>query len=382
MQKIQNKFLFIFALLFVFTLTGCTNSDENLENYYYVMAIGIDSSETTEINLSIQIASNSEQSNTGSGSSQSSSSNIYTVPCNSIDSGVSIFNNYLSKKINLSHCSAIIVSEDLAKKGIKTYINTLANNPEIRPTCNIIISSTSSLDALEKISNSNENFSAKFYEFIKNSTKYTGYSITPELSEFFYCINYGTNSSIATYALLSDDTIQNTGIAVFNNEYFITNLSVLDAVSYSIITNRLESSTISVKNPQNSDQLIDVLIKQIKTPSIQCSLVNNYPFIQINLSIEYDILSSSYDLNTDNFRKNELLEQTITSYIQEMILSFLYKVSHEYQIDICNFQNEFIKQYLTLEDFEKIHWSKIYKDSYFDVVVTGKIENSGMFSKN
>lgn len=315
------------------------------------------------------------------GSSQSSSSNIYTVPCNSIDSGISILNNYLSKKINLSHCSAIIVSEELAQKGIKPYINSLANNTEIRPTCNIMISSSTSKEALEKISTSSENFSSRFYEFIKSSTKYTGYSITPELSEFYYCLNYGTNSAIATYANVTEDTIQNTGIAIFNNEKLIDKLTVLDSISYSLLTNRFESATVSIKNPNNSDQIIDVLIRQIKTPQISCELVNNYPFIKINFGLEYDILSSSYKIDTDSFEGNVFLESVINKYIEEMITSFLYKISHKYNVDICNFQNEFAQKYLTLEEFEKIHWKEIYKDSYFEVNVTGKIENSGMFSR-
>ena len=44
----------------MFSLSGCTNSvEENLENYYYVMAIGLDTGTDTKINLSVQIASNS-----------------------------------------------------------------------------------------------------------------------------------------------------------------------------------------------------------------------------------------------------------------------------------------------------------------------------------
>lgn len=61
MKKFLNRFLFIF-LLFILTisLSGCTNSvEENLENYYYVMALGLDTGTDTKINLSVQIASNS-----------------------------------------------------------------------------------------------------------------------------------------------------------------------------------------------------------------------------------------------------------------------------------------------------------------------------------
>ena len=147
------------TIILLFCLTGCSNSDENLENHYYAMAIGIDSLESESgIKLSVQIATSSEDSSGDSSSSQSNSSNIYSVPCLSIDSGISILNNFLSKKINFSHCSAIIFSEDISKTGIKTYIGALGNNPEIRPTCNIIISNKTSLEALEKISNSSETF--------------------------------------------------------------------------------------------------------------------------------------------------------------------------------------------------------------------------------
>ena len=63
MRKILNRFSFIILLfLFIFFLSGCTNSvEENLENYYYVMAIGLDSGTDTKIKLSVQIASNSKR---------------------------------------------------------------------------------------------------------------------------------------------------------------------------------------------------------------------------------------------------------------------------------------------------------------------------------
>lgn len=76
-----------------------------------------------------------------------------------------------------------------------------------------------------------------------------------------------------------------------------------------------------------------------------------------------------------------MLEKAIDEYVQEMVSTFLYEISHKYNVDICNFQNRFSEKYLTLEDFEKIHWNEIYPSSYFKVKVTGKIENSGMFSR-
>ena len=380
MNQLKNSLLIIIVITSCFLLSGCTNPKENLENYYYVMAIGIDSTTEGNINLSVQIASNSNQSSSDKETSQSSTSNIYTVPCYSIDSGLTILNNYLSKKLNLSHCSAIIFSEEIAKKGIKNYINSLGNNLEIRPTCNIIISSTTGLDALETISNSNEQFTSKFYEFIKNSAKYTGYSINPELSEFFYCINMRTSPAIATYATISNKAIQNTGIAIFDDDKFLSDLTVLDSMSYSLIANRLEGATLTIKNPYDLSELIDVEIEQVKKPSISCYLINNYPYIKINLYLEYSLLSSSYSIDTKTISGNKHLKNAINSYIQEMVLSFLYETSHKYNIDLCNFRNIISSNYLTLDEFNKIHWEEIYKDSHFTVNIHGEITDLGIFS--
>ena len=148
-----------------------------------------------------------------------------------------------------------------------------------------------------------------------------------------------------------------------------------------MISDRLEASTISIKSPENQDKLIDVLIKQTKKPEIKCNIINSYPYIKAKLFLEYEVLSSTYELDSDNFKENNLLEQEINSYIQEMVSSFLYKISHKYNVDLCNFENKLLENYLTLDEFEKVHWNEIYSDSYFDVEIKGDITSLGMFSQ-
>lgn len=250
-MKLNKIILFIVLFLSIFILTGCQSSNQNVENFYYVVAIGIDKSENSTLNLSIQLASLSDSSGS-SDSAQSSSSSIYNTECNSFENGVSIFNNYLSKKLNFSHCSAIIFSEEFAKDGIGDYINIFANNPEIRPTCKVIISDSEAEKTLECISNSHENFSAKLYEFIINSSEYTGFSINPELNDVFYTLTSNAKNMVATYARISEDNIlQNTGVAIFDGDKFIDSLCVIDSICYSIITNQLNSCVLSIREPIN-----------------------------------------------------------------------------------------------------------------------------------
>lgn len=111
----KNKIsISIILILMLFCLTGCYDAT-SIENSYYVVAMGIDLSDNNLYNISIQIAKTSP-SDDSSSSSQSSEYLIYSVEAETIESGITILNNYLNKKINLSHCSALIISEELAQK--------------------------------------------------------------------------------------------------------------------------------------------------------------------------------------------------------------------------------------------------------------------------
>ena len=183
----MSKKIFVIALIILFclfNLCGCYNA-EGLETLAYAVAIGIDKGENDKIRLSLQFAVLSNSNSESSGSSQSKNSTITTVDCASIDSGISLINSYISKKINLSHCKAIIISEELAYEGISEYIYTLVNNIEIRPDCNIIISRCKAEDYLTNSTPTLESVSARYYEFILNSSEYTGYTENISLYDFY-----------------------------------------------------------------------------------------------------------------------------------------------------------------------------------------------------
>ena len=119
------------------------------------------------------------------GSTQSKQSTITSIDCSSIDTGISLVNSYISKKINLSHCKAIVFSEEYAYEGVSEELFTLVNNLEIRPDCNIIISRCKAMDYLNNVKPTLESVSARYYELILNSSEYTAYSENIALKDFY-----------------------------------------------------------------------------------------------------------------------------------------------------------------------------------------------------
>lgn len=375
--KLIISYIF-FSILLLFSLTGCYDAT-SVEDFYYAVSVGIDKiKNSNNIRLTVQIA----QSSSESGSTNQSTKHIlYTIDCLSIDSGINILNNYLSKKIDLSHCSTIIFSEELARSGIISYINTLQNNVEVRPDCNIIISDKSAYDVLDKVSNSGENFSARYFEYIINSEKYTGFTAKSNLRKFFSDMNSPNESALAIYTTVSDDIIQNTGIAVFKEDNMIGHLDIEGVISHLLLTNDLTTTVVTIPSPFKEDDKIDLSLTRRKQTQIDVTLVNNSPFIECDIYLSANILTahanSDYS-SADNIRQ---LENNLNKYIERIVYEYLDTITKEYSCDTISFGERLSTKYATLDDFKKINWGNIFKDSFFKVRIHSEVASSSLITK-
>lgn len=403
--------LILIILVCMFSLTGCYSA-EGLETLGYVVALGIDKGENNKIRLSLQFAilSNSS-SGSGGSSSQSQESTVLSVDCASIESGISLINSYISKKVNLSHCKAIVISEELAYEGISEYVFTLINDIEVRPDCNIIISRCKASDYLENSKPTLESVSARYYEFTLNSSEYTGYTENITLADFYsdmlstttqaHAILGGINTdsthrlndSLPLYDLegsykandtpiKSANVIENMGIAIFVDDKIVGELSGMESLSHLLIVDKLESATISVPNPFDSESVISLYVTTAKTPKISVSLVNGTPYIDCTISITGDILSIDENFDYSKEDNLDLVEDYINSYIEQNLSSYFYRTSKEFKSDVANLGIHVIKNYTTWNDWIESDWLQNYQNAFFTVNVDTIIIQSGqLFTK-
>jgi len=72
--------------------------------------------ETSDLKVSFQfsIPSKNGSGESSGGSSDSSDTVIDTIESASVESAISLANGYISKKVNLSHCKVLVISEEIA----------------------------------------------------------------------------------------------------------------------------------------------------------------------------------------------------------------------------------------------------------------------------
>lgn len=378
-MTIRNIFLAFILTCLLFTLTGCY-STLGIDRQYFVISIGLDVLENDMLKVSIQIPSTEENSKS-SDSSQASNYQIYSVESETIDEALSVLNNYLNKKINLSHCSSLIISEELAKKGLETYINTLTNNSELRHSCEILISNTTALEVLEKISNAGEIFSARLFEYLSVSSQYTGYTIRSTFGDFFHALDNDYNQPATIYVSTFDDTVQTNGIAIFKDSTMIGHIDVSNSIAHLIVKNELDLATISIENPFEENELLDLDISLYKDTQISIDIINGTPLISLIVYPEGTIKSSGGVFNYIDNEKISKVEKAATEYLDRILKDYLYTISHKYNSDIASFKEIYQSSFFTKEEFEKVHWDKIFQDSFFNIEFKTKINSSNLFNK-
>lgn len=379
MKKTILFLIITFPLLFL--LTGCDNLN-GIDQYFFVTALGLDKSENDLLSISIQIPSTSSKESSGSSSSsQSSNYKIYTVEAKTIDEGINIFNNFLSKQLNFSHCAAVVISEELATEGIKTYFNTLSNNIELRDTCKLIVSSKSAFDILDKIQNSGEVFSSRLFDSLIPSSENTGFTIQSTFGTFFQELHNNYFEPTAIYMTVTNDSIQANGIAIFKGETMVGHVDILGSIAHLILKNDLNSCIITIKNPFNETEDVDLELSLYKNTDIKIDIINGSPFISVTVYPEGNIRSSGSIFNYIDSNNIETLEKPVNAYLEKQIKNYLYEIAKKYDSDVIGFKGILESEFLTTEEFNEIHWNKIFKDSFFDVTVKTTLNSSNLFNR-
>lgn len=183
--NVSGKIIVVILLIFViFFAISNSYALQNINKLTYVVALGIDVGDNNNIKLSIQIAKPSSIDKSSS-SNQSSASVVDSVECSNIESGINLFNSYISRSVNLSHCKMIVISEELAARDISEYLYDLSNNVEVSTHANIIISKCNAESFLKLANDTLENFPARYYQIVDTSKNSTGYVKGDTLIDFF-----------------------------------------------------------------------------------------------------------------------------------------------------------------------------------------------------
>jgi spore germination protein KC len=183
-------------------LAGCYDAKE-VDDLAYVLAIGVDKGQTNLLKVTMQLAVPSALGGGGGGGGGGAGKpySIITLEAPTLTSSLNMANNFMSRRLELSHAEVAVFSEELAKSGtIDEYLRGMIRSREFRPTINIAVCKSPAEEYLRGIKPVLDLDPAKYYELTFSNYRYTGLSIRSQLTEFYADMESSCVQAVAVLA--------------------------------------------------------------------------------------------------------------------------------------------------------------------------------------
>lgn len=404
MNKIFIKLFIIVLILVLLVAFSSSYRALNIDNLAFAVALGIDTSETKELKVTFQFVN---PPSTSEGSNQEANIFEDTVEATSIPNAINIMNSYLARKIDLSHCRSIVFSEDVAKNGISDHVYTLMNDVQVRPTSNIITTTCTAYEYLKNSIPSLETSITRYYDIFPSSGKYTGYVSDATIGNFYnsllcntcepHTILGGVSSTSSTNSKSTVSTDSNIksgsspisgmrsaesiGIVAFKHDKLVGELDAIETICFHILKNNINSFIITVPSPKDNTLKIDLLVTPKGTCKTKVNIVNGSPYVKINGSFNAKIYSMD---EKDNYLDPDILttlSNTCNTYLENILLNYLYKTSVEFKSDISGIGKYALSNFYTTDEFKDYNWVDNYMNSTFKVTIDTTIDSGFLLNK-
>lgn len=404
MKNIIKKIFVTIIIIMFFIAFSNSYKAFNIDNLAFVVALGIDTSDSNKIKVTFQFVN---PPSTSEGSNQEAKIIEDAVEATSIPNAINVMNSYLARKVDLSHCRNIVFSEEIAQNGISDYIYTLMNDIQVRPTSNVIVTTCSANTYIKNSIPSLETSITRYYDIFTNSSKYTGFVSNATIGTFYnalvfnscepYTILGGVSSSksdssqtsnineseikAGSSPILGTRSSENIGMAVFKNDKLAGELTSMETICFHILHNSINSFLVSIPNPNDKNSNLDILLTPKKDTKIKVEIINNAPYVKIDSSFSAKIYSMNENSDYLDTSTLSAISNSCNKYLENVISDYLYKTALEFKSDINGIGKYALSCFKTNEEFSNYNWRDNYMNSTFKVTINSTIGSGLLLNK-
>ena len=167
-----SRVICLLLVISLLMLTSCYDQRE-IDDMAYPIAMGLDVGHANVLRMTLQLAAplsigggGAGESGGGGGGGGGKPVSVITLDTPSIYSGLNMVNNIISKEINMSHAKVIVISKELAEKGVNKYIQAMMRGREFRPDMFVVVTNDPPDVYLKEVSSVLESNPAKYYELL------------------------------------------------------------------------------------------------------------------------------------------------------------------------------------------------------------------------
>ncbi len=368
-----------------FFSTGCFDRSE-LEEQAFLIMLGLDSPKSDEVNVIARVAIPSKLSGTsGQGGSSGGGDFEQGTPLvaakgRTINEALSLMNTGIERKINLSHLSAIIFSENTARLGLQPYLRTLSRYREFRRNHYLFVS-YGDLDNLMQAQKPLLELSAtRYIEDLHQTSRSLGYSPSVQVEQFLNALYSpavdpilpvlsvgGENTEKQTKKLhfspghierVGGNPVECVGTAIFQKDKMVGVLDGMETRYLQLLNGSIKQMEISVPSPFQKQNYLSVGIRLSKNATKELVLKGPKRHIKIWQNLEAELHSDQGMISYVDEKNRAILEKMIADSVEKYENRLLYKLLHKKKVAPFNFIEEARREFPSYDAYAKFPWSK------------------------
>ncbi len=315
-----KKLFLVFELVLVFFLTGC-NHVSGLDEQLIVYGLGVDKNDGEyEVTVQALNAQNTEDSN-----SNSSKKSVTTVSATeeTLLAAVKQIENQSGKKILYSHAMVLVLSEDLAKSGVGETLRFFSTNHKLRPTVEVLISSTT---AKEILSNENK-FNAEDILAMTQVGKEKDDGINSQIRYILGDLNSTSKSAKAWYLDYENEETSCQKMVAFKDDKLKIVLDEEATKAALLLLGKAKNISDSV---EIDGQKVFFELNKVR-PHIKVESQNDSSTLDICLRVDLNLY------NADEMNSNEKVKIAINERLSELVSKAITVCLKENNCDVFKF---------------------------------------------
>ncbi|PGT90567.1 MULTISPECIES: Ger(x)C family spore germination protein [Bacillaceae] len=394
MKKLNWHILLFYTFLIIISFfIGRNVQNTSLNNFSMVSAVGIDIDEENVYHLTIQLLNPPALQRNASGDQLGAV--VYEEHGRTISDAIRKLSKRISRTIFLDNTEIIVVSEELAKKGITDVLNFLILEPnisanlkffvtkEVKPSTVLQLFSPVHKFSASRIRETIENVEANYGSakiLYPNKIKNYLMNKTVVNTSIPYLVVKGdpskgiTKENISTY--LSPTYLMIGGMAFFKGDQLVDFLGDEEGKTLLMLDGSLLQRSIweasCPKDKKNKFAAMNILDTKTKFHFKQ---ENNIPAFTIDVKVDGEIYESNCDMNFEHPNKEKYekqFEQDIKQSIDDLVAK-----SQKYNTDFIGFaKNIYLSKPSQWHELEN-DWDSIYPTMKVDVNVKVTVTDTG-----
>jgi len=364
---LKSKILYVIFILLCFLCFSACASRE-LNSFNLVTSVGIDKDEAGYM-VTYQVLN--PKAVVSQKTVNESPFFLYSEKGNSLDEIYKRVTTQSSRKMYAAHVRSVIISEDLARDGLKEIVDYLFRSGEYHNDFYFIIAKgTTANQILSTITTVETVSGVKLYESLENSKNWWAATDSLKIVEMINNINAkGINPVLAgveffqkTEGMDNIETLEKsnsgklklTAMGAFRNDKLVGWLNESESIAYTYIVGKAKNTSGCVDYDENTRVSLNIDMKKSK---VKVSLSEDKPVINVKLSAEMIITSQKGDVDFTDEKNLNKLNSMVNEQIIDSCEKALYKAQQELKTDIFGFGERIHSAYPKVWDKLKDNWN-------------------------